>query len=159
LSRSCPWLPESEIYIERRCKYYTLEEITYLDYHYCIKETRLPVLRSLHSYHTKWRDSFYQEVRSINDYGWYSNTSFLTARPRDCFQFTFTFTRGTFPIDYFVYHKRAVPPKSMKRKNYITEDPRYFANRPTFEEWYNMIHRIPTHLRVTYQEDFQPPST
>jgi hypothetical protein len=153
LSSSCPRLPESEIYIERRYTYYTLEEITHLDYHYCINKTRLPVLRSLHSYRTIWRVSFYQEAQIIDDNGWYSNRSFLTERPRECFQFTFIFSRGTFPTDYFVYHKRAVPPKSLKWKNYINEDPRYFVNRPTFEEWYDKIHRIPSQIRVTYQED------
>jgi hypothetical protein len=134
-----------------------IEEITYLDYAYCLNDTRLPVLRSLHSYRTIWRVSFYKEVQILDASGWYLNTSSLTERPRDCFQYTLTFSRGTFPIDYCVYHKRAVPPKHLKRTNYITKDPRYFKSRPTFEEWYNNINCIPSLLRVTYQEDCQSP--
>jgi hypothetical protein len=123
-----------------------------LDYTYCLNKTRLPVLRSLHSHRTFWRVSFYKEVRVLNDSGCYSNTSYLTARPRDCFQYALTFSRGTFSIDYCVYHKRPLPPKSLKRKNCRTDDPRYFETRPTFKEWYDKIHRTPSFLRFTYQE-------
>jgi hypothetical protein len=131
LSSSCPRLPVSEKCIERRYTYYTIEEITYFDYRYCLNETRLPVLWSLHSHRTIWRVSFYQEIRILNDSGWNSNTSYLTARPRNCFQYMFTFSRGTFPIDYYEYHRCAVQPKSLKRTNYITEDPRYFEKCTT----------------------------
>jgi hypothetical protein len=149
---NCPRQPVLRQNIERKYTYYTITKDTYLDYTYCLNKTRLPVLGSLHSHRTIWRVSFYKEVRVLIDFGWYLNTSYLTARPRDCFQYTFIFSRGTFPIDYCVYHKRPLPPKYLKDKNYITEDPRYFEVRPTYKEWYDKIHRTPSLLRVTYQE-------
>jgi hypothetical protein len=151
ISRHCPRLTEQERYSERWYKYYTLEEITFWDFTYCVNKTRLPVLRSLHCYRTILRVSFFQGVQIINDYSWYSNINYLTAIQRDCFQFTLKYLRGTFPIDYLVYHERDLPEIVCKRKTYITEDPRYFVKQPTLEEWQDKIRRTPTHIRVTYQ--------
>jgi hypothetical protein len=140
LSRRCPRLTKQERYRERRYTYYTLEEITYLDYMYCVNKTRLPVLCSLHSFCTLYRVSFFQEVQIINDHSWYSNTNYLMARPRDSFQFTFAFSRSTFPIDYLVYHNREIPEIVLRRKNYITV--RYRLSTHYF--WY--AYRISTHI-------------
>jgi hypothetical protein len=81
----CPRLLVLKQSIDQEYTYYTITEVTYWDYTYCLHETRLPVVRSLHSNRTIWRVSFYKEVRVLNDFGWYSNTSFLTAITRDCF--------------------------------------------------------------------------
>jgi hypothetical protein len=95
---------------------------------------------------------FYTETRIVNISGWYSNTYHLTERPRDCFKFSFNLSRGTFPIDYLVFHKREIPASTYKKRAYITNDPRYFANSPTYEEWYEKIHRSLSICTVTYQE-------
>jgi hypothetical protein len=109
-------------------------------------------LVTLHCCCTIFRVSFFQEVWRIKDYSWYLNVNFLTARPLDCFQFTFLYKRGTFPIDYLVYHKRYIPEIVRKRKTYITKDPRYFKTQLTLQEWQDKIGRTPTHITVTHQE-------
>jgi hypothetical protein len=67
-SRSCPRLTDVERYSERQYTHYFLEEITYLDYHYCVNKTRLPGLWSLRSFCTLFRVSFFQEVWLMNEH-------------------------------------------------------------------------------------------
>jgi hypothetical protein len=134
ISRRCPQLKEQDRYCERWYTYYTIEEIKYLDSTYCVNETRLPVFWSLHCNCTFFCVAFFQEVRIIYDYSWSSNITYLTSRPSDCFQYQFTYLRGTFPIDYLVYHKRDIPEIIRKRKTYITEDAWYFVKQPTLQE-------------------------
>jgi hypothetical protein len=70
----CPRLPVLKRESELVYNYYTNEEITYLDYTYCVNETKLPVIRTLHSDRTLFRVLFYTETRVVNIDGWYSNT-------------------------------------------------------------------------------------
>jgi hypothetical protein len=99
-----------------------------------------------------FRVSFYTETRIVNISWWSSNTYHLTENPRDRLTFTFTLSRGTFPIDYLVFHKREILVDLYNKKAYIDKDPRYFVKSPTYEEWYEKIHRPPSSCTVTYQE-------
>jgi hypothetical protein len=151
---NCPRLPVLTREVERVYNYYTNEEITYLDYTYCVNETKLPVIRTLHSDRTLFRVSFYTETRVVNIDGWYSNTFYLTEKPRDRFTFSYKLSRGTFPIDHFVFHKREIPAYIYKKRAYTDNDPRYFAKEPTYEEWFEKIHRCPASVKVTFQEQW-----
>jgi hypothetical protein len=149
---NCWRLPVLKREIERWYNYYTNEEITYLDYTYCVNETRLPVIWTLHSNRTLFRVLFYTETRVVNIDGWYSNTFHLTERPRDRFKFSYKLSRSTFPIDHFVFHKREVPAYIYNKRAYTDHDPRYFAKGPTYEEWHEKIHRCPCTVTATYLE-------
>jgi hypothetical protein len=132
--------------------YYTNEEITYLDYTFCVNETKLPVIRTLHSDRTLFRVLFYTETRVVNKDGWYSNTFYLTEKPQARFMFSYKLSCGTFPIDHFIFHKREIPAYIYKKGAYIDNDPRYFEKSPTYREWFEKIHRCPFIDKVTYQE-------
>jgi hypothetical protein len=151
---NCPRLPVTERDIERWYPYrfYANEYISYLDYTYCVNETRLPVLRTLFSNRTLFRVSFYTETRVVYKEGEYSYKYRLTERPRNCFKYSYSLSRGTFPIDHLVYHKLEIPAKIYKRRAYTKNDPRYFAKGPTYDEWNEKTNRSPTLSTVTYQE-------
>jgi hypothetical protein len=154
LSNTCPKLPVLKQNIEREYTYFTNEEITYLDYTYCVNETRLPILRKLHSNCSLFRVSFYTEIWIVNISGWYSNTYNLTERPRDCFTFTFTLACGTFHIDYLVFHKREILVDLYNKKAYIDKDPRCFVKSPTYEDWYEKIHQVAqSHTNKSWQQE------
>jgi hypothetical protein len=100
------------------------EYISYLDYAYGVNETRLPVLRTLYSNRTLFRVSFFTETRIVAIEDEYSYKYCLTEHPRNCFKFTFKYSRGTFPIDYLVFHKLEIPTRTYKRRAYTANDPR-----------------------------------
>jgi hypothetical protein len=131
---NCPRLSVLKRDIKRWYAYYANEYVTYLDYTYCVNETRLPVLWTLHSNCTLFRVSFYTETRVIAIEGEYSYKYRLTESPRNCFKFTFKYSRGSFPIDYLVFHKLEIPAKVYKIRAYTANDPRYFAKSPTYKE-------------------------
>jgi hypothetical protein len=137
---------------ERWYTYYANESVTYLDYTYCVNETRLPVLRSLYSKRTLFRVSFYTETLVVAIEGEYLYKYFLTDRPWDCFKFSFNLSRGTFPIDYLVFHKLEIPARAYKKRAYTKNDPRYFEKRPTYNEWNEKNQWSPTFCTVIYQE-------
>jgi hypothetical protein len=62
---NCPRLPVPKSDIERWYAYYANEYISYLDYTYCVNETRLPVLRTLYSNRTLFRVLFYTETQVV----------------------------------------------------------------------------------------------
>jgi hypothetical protein len=80
-----PRLPVLERNIERWYAHYANEYVTYLDYTYCVNETRLPVLRTLYGNRTLFRVLFYTETRVVIIEGEYSYKFRLTERPWDCF--------------------------------------------------------------------------
>jgi hypothetical protein len=82
----------------------------------------------------------------------YSYKYCLTESPRNCFKFTFKYSRGTFPIDYLVYHKLEIPARTYKRRAYTANNPRYFAKGQTYKEWNDKITRSPSSCTVTYQQ-------
>jgi hypothetical protein len=149
---NCPRLSVIKRDIERWYAYYANEYITYLDYTYCANETRLPVLRTLHSNHTFFRVSFYTETQVAVIEGEYSYKYRLTESPRNCFKFSFNISRGTFPIDYLVFHKLEIPARTYQKRAYTANDPRYLVKSPTYEEWYKQIHQSLTNNAVTYQQ-------
>jgi hypothetical protein len=78
LSNNCPRLLVLEQNIKHGYTYYTNEEISNLDYTYCVNKTRLPVLWTLHSNRTLFQVSFYTETRIVNISRWYSNFNIKT---------------------------------------------------------------------------------
>jgi hypothetical protein len=99
-----------------------------------------------------FRVSFYTETRVVNIDGWYSNTFHLTEKPLDCFTFSYKLSRGTFPIDHFVFHKREILAYIYKKRAFTSNDPRYFGKSPTYEEWYEKVHPCPLIVTAKYQE-------
>jgi hypothetical protein len=82
----------------------------------------------------------------------YSYKYRLTERPRNCFKYSYSISRGTFPIDYLVFHKLEIPARTYKKRAYTANDPRYFAKVPTYDEWYEKINRPSILHTVTHQE-------
>jgi hypothetical protein len=151
-SRNCPLLAIPEI--EREYTLNTHEEVTYLDYKYCVNETRLPVLRTLHSQRTLYRVAFYIEIRIIcsdsNDRE--LEDQYLTDPPLNCFKFSATIKRGTFPIDHLVFNGLEVPASEYKKKEWIENDPRYFKEIPTVKEWREKINAPGITHKYTFEE-------
>jgi hypothetical protein len=113
---NCPRIPVTKREFERWYPYwfYANNYFSYLDYTYGVNETRLPVLRTLYSNRTLFQVSFYKETRVVYREDEYSYTYRLTESPRNCFKYTFKLERGTFLIDYLVFHKREIPEKFTK---------------------------------------------
>jgi hypothetical protein len=157
ISRNCPLLAIP--YLEREYLRYGAEEITYLDYTYCVNETRLPLLRTLHSQRTLYRVSFYWAARQVSIEVFENNRHlvnlgeyYLTARPRNRFTHTATLQRGTFPSDHLVFNGLPVSATEFKKRDYIKHDPRYFKEIPTIKEWDKKIKApIVTH-KYTFEE-------
>jgi hypothetical protein len=162
-SRDCPLLAIPDR--ERQWTISTHEEITYLDYTYCKNETRLPVLRTRHSARILYRVSFYMEVRVIctdlwgndpySEQGWQHESledEYLTEVPISGFTFTATIQRGTFPIDHFVFNGLEVPASEYKKKEWTENDPRYFKEVPTEEEWNKKIKAPVITHKYTFKE-------
>jgi hypothetical protein len=149
---NCPRLLVLKRDIERWYAYYANEYVTYLDYTYCVNETRLPVLRTLYSNRTLFRVLFYTETRVVIIEGEYSYKDCLTESPRNSFNLSFDLSFGTFPIDYLVFHKLEIPAHTYKKRAYTADDTRYFVKSPTYEEWYEKIHRPLTINTVTDQQ-------
>jgi hypothetical protein len=148
---NCPRLSVLRRDIEHWYAYYANEYITYLNYTYCVNETRLPVLRTLYSNRTLFRVWFYTETRIVIIEGEYSYKYRLTERPWDCFKFSYILSRGTFPIDYLVFHKLEIPARTYKKRAYTDNDPRCFGKSPAYEEWYEKTHCRQPICTVTYQ--------